>query len=225
MWNSLRGSNPGYVRGDELVCLCPLTGREPDSGRAQAAGFVNPAHRQFALVCIVSAGSAGISTRLSPRVASTQWRVLREILKRSRSYADVRSIPEFSRASAAVRTHRWRRPIPCCGRVADQWHNCGNEMDSVYGRHCSGNFNRGIRALDLWICSRHNPAMLGGRSYGRFHRPGRPAMNLRDDTEYLGRARRLVASTLAVPVSVRHIAKHRGVAARYAAGTWSRAGI
>jgi hypothetical protein len=65
-------------------------------------------------------------------------------------------------------------------------------------------FQRGIAP---WIADlfSHNPGMLAGKSYWAISPVGETGEEFGDDTEYLGPARRWVASTLAVPASVRHI--------------------
>ena len=65
-------------------------------------------------------------------------------------------------------------------------------------------FQRGIAPwiVDLIV---HNPDLLAGKSYWAISPVGATGSEFGDDTEYLGRAQRWVASTLAVPASVGHI--------------------
>ncbi|MBP1624022.1 MAG: hypothetical protein H6Q07_2042 [Acidobacteria bacterium] len=65
-------------------------------------------------------------------------------------------------------------------------------------------FRRGIAPwiVDLML---HNPNLLAGKSYWAISPIGPTGSGFGDDTEYLGRAQRWIASTLAVPASVRRI--------------------
>ena len=141
--------------------------------------------------------------RACHRVASMQWRVLQEILKRSRKYGDIRSVAEFQERvplsdTPMETTDPVLRRVPTSGTTgATKW--------IPYTLALQREFQRGIAP---WIVDlvQHNPAMLRGRSYWAISPAGQTGEEFEDDTEYLGRARRLVASTLAVPASVRHIA-------------------
>jgi len=192
--------NPGHARGDELACLCPLT-RRTRPGRLQTGGIVNPliGNSLWFAWCLPEALAFRRATR---RVAETQRRVLQEILKRSRSTQNS-GASRSSGARAVVGRTAGNRGSRTAAR-ADQWYDCGHEMDSVHGRS-TAEFERGIAP---WIVDlfQHNLGMLGGRSYWALSPVGQTGTEFEDDTEYAGRARRLVASTLAVPATVRHIA-------------------
>jgi hypothetical protein len=141
--------------------------------------------------------------RATRRVAETQWRLLRGTLLRSREYAGIRGIPEFQDRvplsdAPLETTDPVLRRLPTSGTTAPtKW--------IPYTAALQREFQRGIAP---WIVDlfQHNPAMLPGRSYWALSPIGQTGDDFADDTEYLGRARRFVAPTLAVPPGVRHIA-------------------
>jgi hypothetical protein len=168
----------------------------------QTGGIVNPliGNSLWFAWCLPEALAFRRATR---RVAETQRRVLQEILKRSREYAKLRSIPEFQErvplSDAPLETvDPVLRRVPTSGTTAaTKW--------IPYTAALQREFERGIAP---WIVDlfQHNLGMLGGRSYWALSPVGQTGTEFEDDTEYAGRARRLVASTLAVPATVRHIA-------------------
>lgn len=150
--------------------------------------------------CLPEAAAFWHATR---NVKKAQHQVLRQILDRSLNFTNIRCVDEFQDRvpysdTPQATTEPVLRRIPTSGTTgATKW--------IPYTALLHQEFQRGIAP---WIVDlfQHNPGMLRGRSYWAISPVGETGTGFEDDTEYLGRARRFVASTLAVPPSVRRIA-------------------
>ncbi len=128
--------------------------------------------------------------------------VLRRILARSGDRRRIGSVAEFRR-QVPLSTEPVATAEPVLRRVPTS----GTTAAAKLVPYTASLLREFQAAIAPWIVDlfRHEPALLAGRAYWAISPVGQAGEGFADDTEYLGRAGHLVASTLAVPPSVRHI--------------------
>jgi hypothetical protein len=149
--------------------------------------------------CLPAAADFRRATR---DVRSVQRDVLRRILRRSGGRARIASVAEFQR-----QVPMGPEPVAIAEPVLRRVPTSGTTASARLIPYTASLLREFRAAVAPWIVDlvRHEPALLAGRAYWAISPVGEVGEGFADDTEYLGRAGRLVASTLAVPPSVRHI--------------------